>query len=97
MKNTTQTKTKNAGRIVMMTEYQNLKTNSITVSLVRIDKKPLVGSPLTLSTKPEVVRHLSKKMAIRLGALAAIESNENLKLQRSQLNQSILRSIPCAA
>ena len=88
---------KTAGRILMMTEYQNLKNNTITVSLVRMGKKPLVGSPLVLSKKPEVVRNLSKKMAIRLGMLAAIESHENLKLQRSQLNQPVLRSIPCAA
>ena len=89
--------TKTASRILMMTEHQNLKNHTITVSLVRANKKPLVGSPLVLSQKTEVIRNLSKEMAMRLGMLAAIESSDNLRLQRSQLNQPALRSVPCAA
>ena len=95
MKKNTHTKT--AGRIVMMMEHQDLKNHVITVSLLRAGKKTLIGSPVALSKKPEVIRQLSKKMAIRLGMLAMIESSENMKKQRLQMQQAVLKKIARAA
>ena len=95
MKKNTHTKT--AGRIVMMMEHQDLKNHVITVSLLRAGKKTLIGSPVALSKKPEVIRQLSKKMAMRLAMLVVIESSDNVQRQRMLVQQPILKKIACAA
>ena len=88
--------TKTANRVLMMTEHQDLRTNTITVSLIRANYKPLVGSPTALSKKSAIIRQLSKKMAMRLAMLVIIESLGNVQKQ-IEIKQPIVEEMACAA